>query len=110
MQKGQSFILQGYCKSHSDMKLLFLYFKVLVGKNRHDCTPLMILLITVKALSNDLINKLLTQYMISYLIKLFSISAVLGYATTIIPRSVTYYVSSFLFAVFGLKMLKEGNI
>lgn len=36
------------------------------------------------------------------------LSALLGYATTIIPKKVTYYVSSILFAVFGLKMLKEG--
>lgn len=35
-------------------------------------------------------------------------SAILGYATTVIPRKYTYYVSSLLFAVFGLKMLKEG--
>jgi len=31
-----------------------------------------------------------------------------GYATTVIPRVYTYYISSFLFAVFGLKMLHEG--
>jgi putative Ca2+/H+ antiporter (TMEM165/GDT1 family) len=31
-----------------------------------------------------------------------------GYATTVIPRMITYYLSSFLFAVFGLKMLHEG--
>nr|XP_022326162.1 transmembrane protein 165-like [Crassostrea virginica]XP_022326753.1 transmembrane protein 165-like [Crassostrea virginica] len=36
------------------------------------------------------------------------LSALLGYATTIIPKKVTYYVSSLLFAVFGIKMLKEG--
>lgn len=35
-------------------------------------------------------------------------SAILGYATTVIPRKYTYYVSSLLFAGFGLKMLKEG--
>jgi len=33
----------------------------------------------------------------------------LGYATTIIPRAVTHYVSSFLFAAFGLKMIKDGK-
>ena len=32
----------------------------------------------------------------------------LGYATTVIPRTLTYYASSALFALFGLKMLKEG--
>ena len=31
-----------------------------------------------------------------------------GYATTVIPRYITYYVSSALFAIFGLKMLHEG--
>lgn len=31
-----------------------------------------------------------------------------GYATTVIPRLYTYYISSLLFAVFGLKMLHEG--
>ncbi|PAA64985.1 hypothetical protein BOX15_Mlig031712g4 [Macrostomum lignano] len=36
------------------------------------------------------------------------LSAVLGYATTVIPRWFTYYVSSALFAIFGLKMLREG--
>ena len=35
-------------------------------------------------------------------------SAFFGYAITIIPRVFTYYASSFLFAVFGLKMLREG--
>lgn len=35
-------------------------------------------------------------------------SSFFGWAITIIPRVYTYYVSSFLFAVFGLKMLKEG--
>lgn len=28
--------------------------------------------------------------------------------TTIIPRAYTYYLSAFLFFVFGVKMLKEG--
>ncbi|ESO08889.1 hypothetical protein HELRODRAFT_109931 [Helobdella robusta] len=36
------------------------------------------------------------------------LSAFLGYATTIIPRWLTYYVSCALFAVFGIKMLKEA--
>lgn len=34
--------------------------------------------------------------------------ASLGWATQIIPRKVTFYVSTALFALFGLKMLKEG--
>ena len=36
------------------------------------------------------------------------LSVFLGYATTVIPRKYTFYISTFLFAVFGLKMLKEG--
>ena len=35
-------------------------------------------------------------------------SAFFGYAITVIPRVFTYYLSSFLFAVFGIKMLREG--
>jgi len=31
-----------------------------------------------------------------------------GYATTVIPRVLTYYISSLLFAIFGIKMLYEG--
>lgn len=31
-----------------------------------------------------------------------------GWLTTYIPRSYTYYISTFLFAVFGLKMLRDG--
>ena len=31
-----------------------------------------------------------------------------GWLTTYIPRIYTYYVSTFLFAVFGLKMLRDG--
>lgn len=31
-----------------------------------------------------------------------------GYAATIIPRAYTYYISTALFALFGLKMLKDG--
>lgn len=36
------------------------------------------------------------------------IVAILGYATTVIPHWFTHYVSSALFAIFGIKMLKEG--
>merc|ERR1711997_513624 len=35
-------------------------------------------------------------------------SAFFGYAITIVPRVFTYYLSSFLFAIFGLKMLRDG--
>jgi len=38
------------------------------------------------------------------------IPALLGFATTIIPRWFTYYVSCALFAVFGVKMLREGTL
>lgn len=37
-----------------------------------------------------------------------ALSAGLGWATQIIPKKVTFYVSTALFALFGLKMLKEG--
>lgn len=37
------------------------------------------------------------------------LSALLGYATTVIPHWFTHYVASGLFAVFGLKMLKEAR-
>ncbi|XP_055599098.1 uncharacterized protein LOC129748484 [Uranotaenia lowii] len=36
------------------------------------------------------------------------LSAIFGMAATIIPRVYTYYISTALFALFGLKMLKEG--
>jgi len=36
------------------------------------------------------------------------LSALLGFATTVIPHWFTHYVSSGLFAVFGIKMLKEA--
>lgn len=35
-------------------------------------------------------------------------SVVFGYAATIIPRAYTYYISTLLFALFGLKMLRDG--
>lgn len=36
------------------------------------------------------------------------LSVMFGYATTIIPRIYTYYVSTALFAIFGIRMLREG--
>jgi uncharacterized membrane protein len=36
------------------------------------------------------------------------LSAFFGFVTTIIPRFVTYYVSTALFAIFGIKMLYDG--
>jgi len=36
------------------------------------------------------------------------LSALFGYVTTVIPRVYTYYISTALFAIFGLKMLYDG--
>ena len=36
------------------------------------------------------------------------LSVVLGFATMIIPRVITFYISTALLALFGLKMLYEG--
>lgn len=36
------------------------------------------------------------------------LSVCLGYATMIIPRYITFYFSTALLAIFGLKMLYEG--
>ncbi|KAJ7986484.1 hypothetical protein DPEC_G00340360 [Dallia pectoralis] len=36
------------------------------------------------------------------------LSVMFGYATTVIPRIYTYYVSTALFAIFGVRMLREG--
>ncbi|XP_063166870.1 putative divalent cation/proton antiporter TMEM165 isoform X1 [Candoia aspera] len=36
------------------------------------------------------------------------LSVLFGYATTVIPRIYTYYVSTALFAIFGIRMLREG--
>lgn len=36
------------------------------------------------------------------------LSVLLGFSITVIPRAYTYYISSALFAVFGLKMLYDG--
>lgn len=33
---------------------------------------------------------------------------VFGYAAKIVPPAYTYYISTALFALFGLKMLKDG--
>lgn len=38
----------------------------------------------------------------------FFFTAVFGWAATIIPRAYTYYISTALFAIFGLKMLRDG--
>lgn len=35
-------------------------------------------------------------------------TVIFGYAATIIPRVYTYYISTALFALFGLKMLRDG--
>lgn len=36
------------------------------------------------------------------------LSAFVGYAAVLIPRKYTYYLSTVLFVIFGLKLLKEG--
>lgn len=36
------------------------------------------------------------------------LTVLFGYATTVIPRVYTYYVSTALFAIFGIRMLREG--
>lgn len=38
----------------------------------------------------------------------FIFIVIFGYAATIIPRVYTYYISTALFALFGLKMLRDG--
>uniref|UniRef100_A0A6M2E198 GDT1 family protein n=1 Tax=Xenopsylla cheopis TaxID=163159 RepID=A0A6M2E198_XENCH len=37
-----------------------------------------------------------------------AVSAVFGMAATVVPRAYTYYISTALFALFGIKMLREG--
>lgn len=48
------------------------------------------------------INNSIWRIYLSVLLVLF------GYATTIIPRIYTYYISTALFAIFGVRMLREG--
>lgn len=52
----------------------------------------------------------LTVYLgaMTALIFMTIMSALLGFATTVIPRWLTYYTSSALFAIFGVRMLREG--
>lgn len=45
---------------------------------------------------------------ISALTVMTVLSVCLGFATTIIPRTYTHYISAALFVIFGLKMLKEA--
>lgn len=45
---------------------------------------------------------------ISALASMTVLSVIFGYAATIIPRIYTYYISTALFAFFGLKMLRDG--
>ncbi|KAA8589806.1 hypothetical protein FQN60_013171 [Etheostoma spectabile] len=40
--------------------------------------------------------------------RLTVLTVLFGYATTVIPRIYTYYVSTALFAIFGIRMLREG--
>lgn len=48
------------------------------------------------------------SFFMTYSMKYLLIPVVFGYAATIIPRAYTYYISTILFALFGLKMLKDG--
>ncbi|CAL8119960.1 unnamed protein product [Orchesella dallaii] len=36
------------------------------------------------------------------------VSALFGYGTTIIPKAITYYISTVFFTIFGLKMMYDG--
>ncbi|KAL1129608.1 hypothetical protein AAG570_012553, partial [Ranatra chinensis] len=45
---------------------------------------------------------------ISALALMTILSVVFGWAATIVPRVYTYYISTALFAIFGLKMLRDG--
>lgn len=45
---------------------------------------------------------------LSLIMQFRRVLATLGWATQIIPRKFTYYASTVLFALFGLKMLREG--
>ncbi|KAL1506675.1 hypothetical protein ABEB36_005998 [Hypothenemus hampei] len=45
---------------------------------------------------------------ISALVLMTILSALFGWLVTVIPRVYTFYISTALFAIFGLKMLKEG--
>ncbi|KAF7287211.1 putative divalent cation/proton antiporter TMEM165 isoform X2 [Rhynchophorus ferrugineus] len=45
---------------------------------------------------------------ISALVLMTILSALFGWLVNVIPRAYTYYISTALFAIFGLKMLKEG--
>jgi len=41
---------------------------------------------------------------------MFNFLAAFGYLTSWIPRVYTYYISTFLFGIFGFKMLYDGCI
>lgn len=43
------------------------------------------------------------------LVTMTVLSALLGFATEVLPRVYTYYASGFLFVLFGFKMLKDGK-
>lgn len=45
---------------------------------------------------------------ISALVIMTILSVMLGFLTTVIPRLYTFYISTLLFVIFGLKMLHEG--
>lgn len=45
---------------------------------------------------------------ISALVFMTVLSAAFGWVATVIPRVYTYYASAVLFAIFGIKMLRDG--
>uniref|UniRef100_A0A5K3FSV5 GDT1 family protein n=1 Tax=Mesocestoides corti TaxID=53468 RepID=A0A5K3FSV5_MESCO len=44
------------------------------------------------------------------LITMTVLSALLGFATDVLPRVYTYYMSGFVFMIFGIKMLRDGKV
>ncbi|KAM7541082.1 hypothetical protein Aperf_G00000036708 [Anoplocephala perfoliata] len=59
-------------------------------------------------MSIDHSRKLVYAGAMSALITMTVLSALLGFATEILPRVYTYYLSGFLFILFGFKMLKDA--
>ncbi|VUZ53086.1 unnamed protein product [Hymenolepis diminuta] len=59
-------------------------------------------------MSIDHSRKIVYAGAMSALVTMTVLSALMGYATEILPRIYTYYLSGILFLLFGLKMLKEA--
>jgi putative Ca2+/H+ antiporter (TMEM165/GDT1 family) len=54
---------------------------------------------------NEFVCKVVWNFYFCFIL-LFSVA--FGWLATVIPRAYTYYISTALFAIFGVKMLKEG--